>query len=160
MTLKKLFDAFKDTAFRLEGLPVYNVPEEAVDFNKFKNGTFLSQEDNGWHGFLEQSKSQGKKIQRLRLLSQNLTDYEKFELRAYEKSLILGEEIRTTYNPEHLRNYEYDFWLFDNTWIARMNYDNDGKFIGQKVYKIDSKNKNYVDRWISIYHTATPLRTA
>lgn len=154
--LSKLFDTFQDSAFRLEGLSVYSVPEETDAFRYYsKYGHTPEGFSDDWAAFVKDKVNSGKTIQRLRLLSDKLTEYEKFETSNYS-GLRNGEDIRIAKRSEH--PFEHDFWLFDNTWIARMNYDTNGALLNCEISEVSSEDLQKINYWLSIFTSAKSLR--
>ena len=149
MTLSKLFETFQVSAFRLEGRPVYLVNEEEDALKFYKNtGRLPEGFSKEWLEFVRSQTDSKKTIQRLRLLSDRLSDYEAFELTAYV-GVEEGEDIRFAKRRDYL--YEYDFWLFDNRWLARMNYDEDGRYVDSTVSEITGKDRESIDGWLELY---------
>lgn len=156
MDLSKLFDTFQDSAFRLEGLSAYSVPEETDALRYYSEYSHAPEGFNDdWATFVKEKVSTGKTMQRLRLLSDELTEYEKFETSSYS-GLQNGEDIRIAKRSEH--PFEYDFWLFDNKWIARMNYDTAGTFLGCEISEVSSEDLQTISYWLSIFISAKSLR--
>ncbi|HEX7483935.1 MAG TPA: hypothetical protein VF281_02155 [Candidatus Saccharimonadales bacterium] len=148
MTLSDLFESFQVSAFRLEGLPTYAVPDEGGALRHYKAyGQLPVGFNKDWAEFVKEKINDGKVIQRLRLLSSELTEYEQFELHVY-KTAKNGEDIRFS----NRANYPYtnDFWLFDNKWLARMNYDDEGRFIDSVISEV-SESDQKINYWMDVY---------
>lgn len=152
MTLSELFDTFEQSAFRLEGLSVYSVHEEkeALEYYK-KCGRIPVGFGDDWAKFVKQQTESGKIIQRLRLLSDQPTEYETFELNAYS-GLRNGEDIRYAKRSDH--SYDYDFWLFDSRWLARMDYDINGEYVGSYISEVTQENQVKIGDWLALYNSA------
>lgn len=124
---------FKESAFRLERLPRYNMPEEAEMLAAFKRGEKVQlPENHPWPPLVKRQCSAGKVMQRARVVSRPPTEYERFELSLYPHSIEAGEQICVYERgsiPEIFR-YEADFWLFDNHTVYILNYDAEGHFLG------------------------------
>jgi hypothetical protein len=119
---------FKQSAFRLEALPAYSMPEEAEMLTAFRRGERVRlPEDHPWPPLVRTHCSTGKVMQRVRVVSHPLTDYERFELSLYPHSVDAGEDIRITDDPS-LRYA--DFWLFDSQTVIVIRYDAEGRFTG------------------------------
>jgi hypothetical protein len=132
--MESLADAFKFfeiDAARLEVLPAFNMPVEQAAFTAFKEGlspdmSFL--ED--WRTSIRTAVAAGKTHRRLRVFSQPLTDYEKFEIVAgYPDSIAAGENIRYLARQE-LPAFARDIWIFDHGAAAfEVLYSSDGSFV-------------------------------
>ena len=124
---------FKESAFRLERCPSYNMPEEAEMLAAFKRGEKVQlPEGHPWPQLVKGHCSAGKVMQRARVVSRPPTEYERFELSLYPHSIEAGEQICVYERgsiPEIFR-YEVDFWLFDNHTVYILNYDAEGHFLG------------------------------
>ena len=124
---------FKESAFRLERCPSYNLPEEAEMLAAFKRGEKVQlPENHPWPPLVKRQCSAGKVMQRARVVSRPPTEYERFELSLYPHSIEAGEQICVYERgsiPEIFR-YEADFWLFDNHTVYILNYDAEGHFLG------------------------------
>jgi hypothetical protein len=120
-------DNFQHTAFRLETLPHYSIPEEADMLAAFSRGEPVRLPDNHpWPELVRRHVRVGKVMQRVRVVSQPLANYERFELSLYPRSVAAGEHIRiTTENPG-----AGDYWLFDDHTAIVIHYDAGGGFVG------------------------------
>ena len=117
---------FEHSAFRLETLPEYNVPQEAELLAKFKRGEHVNLPDD--HPWLERVRNHcpsGKVMRRVRVVSYPLTDYLRMEMSWYRKSVQAGEDIRITETQ-----LTGDFWLFDDQTVVVLHYDSEGRFTG------------------------------
>jgi hypothetical protein len=131
---------FKESAFRLERRPNYNMPEEAEMLAAFKRGERVQlPEDHPWPPLVKRQCSTGKIMQRARGVSKPPTEYERFELSLYPHSVEAGEQIHVYERgsiPE-IFLYELDFWLFDNHTVYILNYDTEGHFLGtEQAYDV------------------------
>ncbi|TDD62435.1 DUF6879 family protein [Actinomadura rubrisoli] len=128
----KLFETFQRSAFRLETLAKYTVPEEADAFRDFLAGR--SKPDNwGANDWARGIVASGRIMQRVHVVRSPLSDYLRFEIGwGYPGSIDAGEDVRIldlTHNevpglPDH------DFWLFDDETVIRMHYSPEGEFLG------------------------------
>jgi hypothetical protein len=69
-------------------------------------------------------------MQRVRIVSNPPSDYERFELSLYRHSSAAGEQIHII---EEYRRFPEDFWLFDNQEAYILRYDRHGRFLGVEV---------------------------
>ena len=117
---------FERSAFRLETLPEYNVPQEAEMVARFKRGEPVDLPDD--HPWLERVRHHcraGKLMRRVRVVTYPLTDYLRMEMAWYRKSVAAGEDIRITET-----RLSGDFWLFDDQTVVVLHYDSEGRFTG------------------------------
>lgn len=122
---------FKESAFRLETLPAYSVPQEAEMLERWRRGEEITMpEDHPWLKTVRNHCGAGKTMQRVRLVSKTPTDYERFELSLYHHSVAAGEEVRILE-----RGWGFlaeDFWLMDRDTCFVLYYDDHGAFIGDE----------------------------
>ena len=135
-----LFTAFRTEAFRLEMLPVYDVPEEAESYAAFKAGQPPPPHFNDeWSSFIASKVGQGAAMRRVRLVPNPMTDYFRFEAGwYYGVNAAAGEDIRfisvDALAPILLTlPAVQDFWVFDRTQLVLMDYDEAGRFKGGRL---------------------------
>ena len=150
------FETFERTAFRLEALPQYIVENEKEAFAHFLETGEIMLKDTDWQDLVAKNIAAGKKMERLRLFSKDLTDYERYEIEAYPGPKA-GEVIRTALRKEYELEYRYDFWFFDEVWIAQVNYETDGTFVNFDVRVATEEEKQMFNDWYDVFKSATPL---
>lgn len=133
------FASFQRSAFRLEWLQTYKVEEEQLLFQAFlKEGAAKScpRGFEEWGNDIQKAIATGKSYQRVRRVTQPLTDYTRFEiLNGYRFSVQAGEHVRILENPNHIFNFARDFaevkdfWLFDENLCFELEYGKHGGFI-------------------------------
>jgi hypothetical protein len=157
MDISNPFETFEKYAFRLEALPQYLVEDEKEAFEEFKKTGNVNPDDSGWAELIASHTASGRRVERLRLFSEQFTDYERFEIQRYAGPKG-GEEIRTALRKNYTDNYKYDFWFFDDKWIAQINYEDDGTFINFDVREATFEEFQMYEFWKAVYETATPLK--
>jgi hypothetical protein len=129
--LGKLFESFRRSAFRLETLPEYRVPQDVESLKAFRNGESRPQgrDDRPWLTTVHRAIARGARMQRVRLVETPLTEYQRFQFRwGYEENTTAGEEISILdYEPDGL--LRVDFWLFDDRTAVVLEYDDAGRFL-------------------------------
>jgi hypothetical protein len=158
-----LFESFRETAFRLETLDLYTVPEEAVEYRRFLAGEQLptSIEDE-WAQFVKKTVSQGKKIRRVHIIPTPLTPYLKYEIEwGYLYASIAGEDIHLLDRAKasHKISVMKDFWLFDRETLVLMHYDSAGRFLHGEREDSPEVVKTHSDASASLVTQAVPLKT-
>lgn len=156
MDITNPFETFECSAFRLEALAHYIVPEEKEPFKYFQETGLVKESDEEWTKLVKANVDAGKKMERLRLFSEKLSDYERYEIQAYSGPSA-GESIRTALKKDYQDEYAYDFWFFDNKWIVRVNYEADGTFINFDVRQATADEIGMFQYWHFVYETAKPL---
>lgn len=132
------FEAFR-SAFRLELLPEYRVPEEAEIFAAFRRGEQqpdrLPPAYDPWLAMIRERTTAGSVMQRVHLVPDPPSDYVRFEITwGYPIMNAAGEDIRLLRARESRFSLESlpvakDFWLFDDERCFLMDYDVLGRFI-------------------------------
>lgn len=130
------FDAFKQEAFRLETHPVYDVTSEHAEYEQFlATGELQIPDDDGWLTRVRRFSATGRWVGRVHVLSRPLTDYLRYEFAVYHHTVRAGEDVRildlTDRTDPGLPNQ--DFWLFDESSVVRMDYDERGRQLGREL---------------------------
>jgi len=138
--LGRLFETFTRSAFRLECLDSYAVTEDAEReaFRRFLNGNFPPSwwtRGRAWFATVRDAVARGATMQRVRCVYGPLSDYQRFEFEwSYPYNEQAGEQIlileTSATDFGDLWRYKHDFWLFDDATVVRLNYDEDGNFLG------------------------------
>ena len=129
----KAFDSFAKRAFRFEALPFYDIEEEHEAFAAFKAGRPVElAAQKSWRTFLRECQRDAKTVERVRVITEPLTDYLRFEWRyGYVPSMRAGEliyAIAAKQFGDTLADIP-DFWLFDDHQLIFLRYDEKGRFI-------------------------------
>ncbi|MGH3720804.1 MAG: DUF6879 family protein [Pseudonocardiaceae bacterium] len=124
----------KKSAFRLETLPQYLVPQEAERFAMWNAGKPIPPRTPGNSEMLARLQSdaaRGFRRYRVHILDQPLTAYLRFELYLYIDGVAAGSEIYVVDRDDHpdLAALHEDFWLYDDEIAVRMIYDDGGHFL-------------------------------
>jgi hypothetical protein len=125
---------FRRSAFRLELMDGYVAANEAEPLRRFLNGEPQNPAwREPWARFVREAVRDGKRMARVHVVREPLSDYLRFELTcAYPANVTAGEDVRIlelSQCPE-LAPPSRDFWLFDDRYAAVMDYDQDGNFLG------------------------------
>lgn len=157
----RLFETFRRSAWRWECQPEYREPHEAEAFQQFLAGdtpdmSFTTE----WLANVRQATEAGRRFERVRVLTEPLTDYLRFEMFAAPGNAAAGEDIRvmsTTAAAEH-NLPDHDFWLFDDELVAIMHFDNHGMIAAELVADADAVADHR--RWRDIaWSHAAPFET-
>jgi hypothetical protein len=125
---------FRRSAFRLETLALYQVPQEAEWFAEWRRSSKLPEltpENDSWLELVAEARQHGRQIQRVHLITPPLTDYLRFEFALQAASVACGEDCRVADQTEHpeLAGVDADFWLFDDQAAVVLDYDYEGRFL-------------------------------
>jgi hypothetical protein len=139
------FDRFGTTAFRLETLPAYAVGgAEAERLEAFREGRprpERSVRTSPWLRRIATSTADGKYWQRVRVLDEPLTEYQRYQLASLVESAACGEDIRVAVAGVHVHPGDVggDFWLLDAETPAAaailLTYDGAGRFAAAELHR-------------------------
>ena len=128
-----LFNSFEESAFRLETLDAYSIPQETPEFDRYLRGEQLPTDPNSeWVKLVADRVRLGKIMQRVRVISTPLTPYLRYEIDwGYLYSSIVGEDIRLIERSRLKPDMQApnDYWLFDRRILIAMQYDSVGHFL-------------------------------
>ncbi|MGH3310952.1 MAG: DUF6879 family protein [Streptomyces sp.] len=81
--------------------------------------------DGPWFVNAREQTSRGKRLERVRLVDDPLTDNQRYLLATTPDNLAAGEEIRYMHRRDAvaLKLPDFDFWLFDSGVLARFNWE-------------------------------------
>ncbi|MEV6820901.1 DUF6879 family protein [Nocardiopsis dassonvillei] len=157
------FTDFEHTAWKLEVRDRYNVEEEAEVIQHFlRTGDLGRDADHArtspWHRQVTASREEGKLWQRVRVVSEPLSDYITWEHAVTHFNEEAGEDIRwlPRDHPVVEKLPELDFWLFDNAWVCVLHFDDDD--VPHELERIDdpdtvSRYRQWKD---TAWHHAVP----
>lgn len=135
------FRDFHSEAWRLETLPVYNVPQEAEEIQRFRAGERIDPRthSNDYTEDLKRVRREGKNKGRVHIVTRPLSEYLRYEFMYYLPHAWAGEDIRimdVTDRPNPLSEVQ-DFWMFDRAQVVLMHYEADGTQISREIYEGD-----------------------
>lgn len=161
------FTNFSKSAFRLEMLSVFNVPDEVEPLKSFLAGQSEPPADYNkeWREIQSSAKAAGKEFSRVRVIDGLLSNYLKFEISwAYPGNVAAGEDIRFIIRDE-IQPFSTpvpilkDYWLFDESACFLMDYDYRGTFLG--VTKLPEEFiKHYIDLMNETKKLSIPMNDA
>lgn len=132
--LAEIVEKSTQSAFRLESLPLYDVPHEAEAVAAWRAGQrppLDTPETSPWLAQLKARTDSGYRWYRARILDYPLTSYAEWELHGYQANQAAGEEIHVADRRWHrcLESLREDFWIVDDETVIRMIYDDLGRFV-------------------------------
>jgi hypothetical protein len=154
-----LFDWFTTRAFRLETLDQYAVGYEEEAMRRFLAGEPIDPDIIApWLDRVAAVTAAGRRMERVHVVTEPLSDYLRFEMDGYRFTVAAGEDVRIL--PRSVaRELELpgeDFWLFDDGPVARMHYDRHGNFLGAELVEEPEVVARYC-RWRDVaLEAATP----
>lgn len=157
-------DRFRTRLFRLETLAEYAVDSDGDDYRRWLAGDPdpLSERKQRWLDVLRREKAQGRTTARVRILSAQPTDYERYSCEfGYALNAEAGEDIRVLRHGEHPTPAGLimrDFWLVDDDEVVVMHYDPSGRFRGAQVLP-SAEIKAYLVTRDALWDAAEPFPT-
>ncbi|MGD3106816.1 DUF6879 family protein [Streptomyces sp. YGL11-2] len=139
---RRFFDAFGREAWRFEAQPTYTMPREQENVARFLRGENKPADHNArWHERVRGYVESGRRVGRVRIVRQPLTDYQRYQFAwGIPGNIAAGEDIRVldvTRNDYGLPLSGRDWWMFDETCIAHLNFRPDGTQINRESYEGD-----------------------
>jgi hypothetical protein len=136
----ELFSTFKRDAFHLELRDAYAIASEDESFQHWLDGKPAdpAELDRPWLRRMRSITETGKTVRRVRVVSEPISAYIRYEWEATPENLDAGEDIRwlpRNLVPEDV-DFPYegrDFWLFDDSLAAFGHFDQDGRSLGSEV---------------------------
>lgn len=88
-----------------------------------------------WLKMIRGATAEGKRFERVRVVSMPLTDYSRFGVWCAQFTNGAGEDIR--YLERDQANAaglpDHDYWLFDSRKLVRMHFDDNDVFVGGEI---------------------------
>ena len=126
----RYFRDFRSSAFRLELHPIYTMPGEADELQRFMAGQKPPPGYHyGWLDTVATASAAGKTMRRARVVRRPLTDYIRYEFEwGFVYNVEAGEDIRVLdlTGKEGPDLPDHDFWLFDQATVVKLLYRPDG----------------------------------
>lgn len=132
----QLFRTFTRSAWRLESRSAYLVAEEQQPLRRYLNEGVLETDFlQGWLDDVRAATSAGRQFGRVRVLTDPLSDYLRWEMTVAGLNREAGEDIRVLSGAQaaELGLPDHDFWLFDDERLARMHFTDDGAPLGAEM---------------------------
>ncbi|MFK3984458.1 DUF6879 family protein [Micromonospora sp. NPDC050397] len=162
-----LFRYFTDTAFRLEVQPVYTVADEQQSLEEFLAGEPRPVTDfpfyAAWLDKIHAATTQGKRVERVRVLEEPPTDYQRWEMWSGQYNIAAGEVIR--YIPRSRGTsiglpIKDDWWLFDSRRLAIMRFSEQGEPLGGEIISEPEIVARHRQSWdLAVKHSTLALAT-
>jgi hypothetical protein len=131
----RLFHTFGRVAWRWEAQGTYREPYEVEPWQRWRDGVPDDYEwMQSWLEDIRVATRAGRRFERVRMLTDPLTEYLEWQIEVTPLNIGAGEDIRVL--PER-RARELglpgdDFWLFDDERVARMHFGSAG-FDGAEI---------------------------
>ncbi|MFD9218534.1 DUF6879 family protein [Streptomyces sp. NPDC060064] len=136
----RAFDSFTQDAWRFEAQPTYTMPQEAKSLARFLRGEAKPGDHNSrWHERVRAYVTSGRRIGRVRIVRQPLTDYQRYQFAwGIPGNIKAGEDIRVldvTDQDYGLPLSGTDWWMFDGARVVHLNFRPDGTQINRETFE-------------------------
>lgn len=125
----RLYETFEHTVWRWEAQPSYHEPGEAEPFRRWLAGepddmTWLAE----WLESVRVACDAGRRFDRVRVVHDPPTDYQRWGFDVAPANIAAGEDIRVlpVAVARDLGMPEYDFCFLDDRVVARMHFGSEG----------------------------------
>jgi hypothetical protein len=157
-----LYKYFEYTAFRLETLREYVVPEEQESYSRFQHGQATDVMDvpgyQEWLGWIRVAKRAGKTIERVRILDEPPTSYQRWAAWIGHHNEAAGEVMRYISRSRALQIglplSRGDWWLLDSVRVASVEFDECGVPMGGVIHDRPDEVQSYISwRNLALRHS-------
>lgn len=154
-----LMDTWQRTAWRWECQGVYREPNEREPLRRFLAGepddlTWFQR----WLTRVRDWTAAGQRMGRVRMLTDPITDYLRFELSITPPAVQAGEDIRFVMQDQALALGlpDHDFWLFDDARVAVLHFGDEG-LSGIELITESGKVREYREWQRAAVQAAVPI---
>jgi hypothetical protein len=151
------------SAVHLEMHDVYGVAEEDADFAAWKAGHRPDPNDRAswWNDFLEtveRAVSRGVVVRRLRVVSEPVSDYIRFEHACTFQNIAAGEDVRwlPRRRTSDLLLPGNDLWIYDGRLIRFGLFSGDGALVAHELEDAPDVVKRHVSAFELAWERAIP----
>jgi hypothetical protein len=135
-----LLTTYEHEAVHVEMRDVYATDIEKSRFQTWLRGEPLDPESEAewwrpWFELMGNNRRAGKVLRRLRIISEPVTSYIRFEWLDAAKLVESGEDVRwlSRRNTSTLLLPGNDFWMFDRKTVAFTHFSGDGHVLGHEI---------------------------
>ncbi|MGW9347576.1 DUF6879 family protein [Nocardiopsis flavescens] len=135
----RIFESCRESAYHLEMRDHYAVAEEAADMEKWRAGEWGPEQDAeskaGWLDLMRATAARGVRLRRVRIVSEPVTEYIRFEHEGTPQNLAAGEDIRwlPRSRTSGLALPGNDCWIFDGSTVLFNHFTGDGAWVGNEI---------------------------
>ncbi|WSM12008.1 hypothetical protein OHB49_08200 [Streptomyces sp. NBC_01717] len=162
-TFAELLADCRRSAVHLEMRDVYGVANEDADFQAWQAGHRYELDDraswwNDFHQTVADGVARGISVRRVRVVSEPVSDYIRFEHSCTPQNLTAGEDIR--WLPRRLTSELLlpgnDYWLFDDRAVKFGLFTGEGAILGHQMSYATSVVKQCADAFDTAWDRAVP----
>lgn len=149
-------DRLTCSAFRLELLDRYEVESDGGDYARYLRGepAPTPERKQPWLDRLAAHREAGIGHSRVHILSTPPTNYLRYECEwGYVPNVQAGEDVRIIDRselPTPALPVDHDFWLIDDRYAVRMDYDAHGRFLGAETVSESDLSRYLIARDLAV----------
>lgn len=128
---RRLFHQFEHTAYRLEMREGYYEKEQLSQF--LAGGPVDISYMNDWLALIVKLRVAGKRIERVRVVSEPHSDYTRYGLWLCQYNTRAGEDIRYVPRKQAGGLPDHDYWLFDSSLLYAVRFTDDDQLLGAEL---------------------------
>jgi hypothetical protein len=137
-TFGSYFEDFAHTAWRLEARRAYGSDRRSPNWPVWQadpGHDFGAAPANPWRANIRRQTGAGKRIERVRVADDPLTDGQSFLLAVGAANVSAGEDIRhlPRATADELALGDEDFWLFDSARALVLHFDQADEYLGSEL---------------------------
>ncbi|MEW2162874.1 DUF6879 family protein [Streptomyces sp. NPDC007084] len=156
--LRRLFETFQHTAWRLETRRGYASDREDPDFQEFlATGSAPCDPNESWFVNIKAQTEAGKRVGRVRVADRPMTDEQRFLLDYARHNAAVGEDIRYLWREDADGLPAEDFWIFDSRLIALLHFDDADDITGVELITEPAAVLRYATVRDAAMHHAVPF---
>lgn len=158
----RLFHACQESAYHLEMRDNYAVAEEQADIERWRVGDWGPEQDAqskaGWLDLMRATAERNVRLRRVRIISEPVTEYIRFEHEGTPQNLAAGEDIRwlPRTRASGLALPGNDCWILDGAKVLFNHFTGDGGWIGNEVSTDQNVVKVCAEAFESAWKPAVP----
>lgn len=133
-----LFDDFQHSAVRLESRSNSDIVAERDELRAFLAGDLpvaYPWSETDWTRMVARQTAAGHELERVRVMDDPLTDYNRYMIYTSRWNARAGESIRFLARAEAnaLDLPDHDFWVFDSARVVELRFTHDGRLLGHDL---------------------------
>jgi hypothetical protein len=128
---RQLFHSFEHTAFRLEVRESYYEQQQLRQF--LAGGPVDLSYMDSWLAQIVKLRVAGKRVERVRVVSEPHSDYTRYGLWLCRYNLQAGEDIRYLERSQAVGLPDHDYWLFDSQRLYIVRFTDDDELLGAET---------------------------
>lgn len=127
-----LFDTFQHSAARLESRSRTDIPAERHELADFLAGRLpvrRHRDPDSWTAMIERHAAAGRRLRRVRIMDEPLTDYNRFMIYCTRAAVGHGEEVRFLgrADADAMELPDHDFWVLDSARLVLLRFTHDDR---------------------------------